>query len=146
MPTKLGEPYSPLWRGKYPQMLPEDMPVWTKFLDQNPTLFEKIYYNVRVGGIVIEDPAIDQKYKEAYYNVTAKRIDALCELKDEIWIVEVAVSQKQRAVGQLLSYLFLWYEDPVIPKKAVGVFVTQATDSDLERVLNFYGMRTRVVI
>src|SRR4030042_1521136 len=51
MPTTLGNEYSPLWRGKYPHMLEEDRPVWERFLNQYTNLFERIYYDVRVGGV-----------------------------------------------------------------------------------------------
>jgi len=145
MPTMLGEPYSPLWRGSYPHMLAEDRPVWDRFLAENATLFDRVYYDVRLGGIWSTDPAYTEQMRLMYYNVSAKRIDALGELKKEIWIIEVAAKPGLRALGQLQTYMALWWEDPKINKPAVGILVAQAIDDDLKRSLEFYGMRTRLV-
>lgn len=144
MPTMLGPPYSVLWRGRYPHMLPEDIPIWNRRLDLDAHLFERVFYDVRLGGVLDPDPTHPEKMREMYYNVTAKRIDVLAELKDEIWIIEVASKPGLRALGQLMTYVGLWYDDPKINKKAVGVLVAQAIDSDLRRSLEIYGMRSRL--
>lgn len=141
MPTQLGEAFSPLWRGKYPHMLTEDFPVWERYLNKHGSLFERIYYDVRLGGIVLPETQANKANRDMYFNVTAKRIDALAELKDEIWIIEVASNPGLRATGQLLTYMALWFEDPKINKKALGVLVCQTLDADLGRALTFHGMR-----
>lgn len=143
MPTELGEPYLPSWRGKYPHMLPEDMPVWERFLDMNPTLFQRVYYDVRVGGVIPEPGFGDEKLRKMFWQNTAKRIDVLGEMEDEIWIIEVAARPGLRAVGQLNTYLALWWEDPVIPKPVKPVLVCQSIDDDLKRSLDFYGVLLR---
>lgn len=144
MPTFLGEPYSPLWRGKYPHMLPEDYPVWESFLNLNPTLFERIYYDVAVGGILPADKTLPEPLRWSYFKSTAKRIDAIGELKNEIWIIEVANTPGLRATGQLLTYMALWFEDPKIQKPAFGTLIASVVDSDLRKALELYGMRVRV--
>ena len=60
----------------------------------------------------------DEAMKKMWYASTAKRIDAIGEKKNELWIIEVASSPYLRAVGQCLSYKFLWEEDPKIDKPA----------------------------
>jgi len=146
MPTKLGEPYSVLWRGRYPHMLKEDFPVWEAFLNQNLELFERVYYDVRVGGVLSTDPGIPEKDKQMFYDNTAKRIDVLGETKDEIWIIEVATRPGLRAVGQLQTYLALWFDDQRILKTAKAVLVCQSIDADMERSLTFYGMYVRYAL
>jgi hypothetical protein len=146
MPTELGEPYSPLWRGKYPHMLEEDRPVWTQFLIENPTLFERIYYDVCIGGVYPGPEYGDEKMRHMFYYNTAKRIDALGETKDEAWIIEVATRPGMRASGQLLNYFALWFEDPKIQKPAKMVLVCRSLDSDLERAMKINGVLVRYVI
>lgn len=146
MPTDLGPEYSPLWKGKYPHMLDEDMPLWDKFRTANAQLFERIYYDVRIGGVLPGPEYGDEKMRKMYYDVTAKRIDALAELKDQIWIVEVAVRPGLRATGQLMTYLALWMKDPKILKPTYAVLVTQTLDADLEEALKTYGMLVRYVV
>ena len=146
MPTELGQEFSPLWRGRYPHMLEADYPVWTLFLDRNPALFERIYYDVRIGGVYPVPEIGDEIMRKMYYDVSAKRIDALGEMKDEIWIIEVADRPGLRAVGQLQTYVALWFDDPKIMKPVKPVLVCRSIDADLERSLAFYGVLLRYVI
>lgn len=146
MPTELGEPFSPLWRGTYPHMLKEDSPVWERFLTQNPTLFERLYYDIKVGGVFPGEEFGSEKMRKMFYDNTAKRMDVLGELKDEVWIIEVASRPGLRAVGQLQTYLALWFQDPKIHKTVKPVLVCVAIDSDLEAALGFYGVLVRYSI
>jgi len=143
MPTTLGQEYSPLWRGKYPHMLKEDYPVWEHFLDRNANLFERVFYDVRVGGVWENDPSLTEQDKKMFFDVTAKRIDVVGELKEETWIIEVASKPGLRATGQMLTYLALWLEDPKIIKPAKAVLVADAVDNDLKRALEIYGVLVR---
>jgi hypothetical protein len=124
-------------------MLPADRPVWDAFLNKNPTLFERIYYDVLIGGVVATEPGLTQTEIDMFYHNTAKRIDALAELKDEVWIIEVADRPGLRATGQLLTYLALWLEDPKILKTTRAVLVCSAIDSDLEKAMVFHGVLVR---
>jgi len=146
MPTTLGEPYSPLWRGRPPHMLPEDVGIWNKFLDQNAHLFQRIYYDVRIGGIYPGPEYGDEKMRKMYYDNTAKRIDALGELEKELWIIEVALTPGLRATGQVMSYLALWFDDPKIMKPAKAVLVCQGIDDDLRRAMDIYGVLVRYIL
>lgn len=141
MPTDLGREFEVTWRGDPQQMLPPDVPLWHKFLDQYAGNFERFFYNVRVGGPDMTNIVGDEAMKRMWYASTAKRIDAIGEMREEIWIIEVASSPYLRAVGQCLSYLFLWNEDPKIDKPAKMVLVCYFIDSDLRRILEHYGTR-----
>ena len=138
MPTDLGEPYAITWRGDPPQMLPPDVPLWHLFLDRYASNFERFYYNVRVGGPDISSIKADLAIAKMWYASTAKRIDVIAEKKKEIWIIEVASAPYIRAVGQCLTYPFLWMLDPKIPKPALMVLVCYYIDADLERVLKHH--------
>ena len=140
MPTDIGQPFEITWRGDPAQMLPPDVPLWHLFLDRYASDFEKFFYNVRVGGPDISKIKGDLALAKMWYASTAKRIDAIGEKKDEIWIIEVAASPYLRAVGQCLSYLFLWNEDPKIDKTAKMVLLCYFIDSDLERILKHYNV------
>jgi hypothetical protein len=127
-------------------MLKEDFPVWEAFLSANPALFDRVYYDVRIGGVMSEDKAVPEKDRLMFYQNTAKRIDALAENKDELWIIEVATRPGLRAVGQLQTYLALWMEDPKIIKTTKAVLVCQGVDKDIERTMTFYGMYLRYAL
>jgi hypothetical protein len=138
MPTELGGPFDITWHGVPQQMLEADVPVWHQFLDQYGSQFLRFYYNVRVGSTDLSKVNVDDNLKKMWYESTAKRIDAIGEKEKEIWIIEVASNPYLRAVGQCLSYKFLWDEDPKINKPAKMVLVCPFLDSDLERILKHY--------
>ena len=140
MPTELGDPFEITWRGDPQQMLPSDVPLWNLFLDRYASNFERFFYNVRVGGPDMTAIVADEAMKRMWYASTAKRIDCIGEKKKEIWIIEVASSPYLRAVGQCLSYKFLWEEDPKIKKPAKMILVCYFIDSDLKRILKHYGV------
>lgn len=140
MPTDLGEAFEITWRGEPQQMLPPDVPLWHAYLDKAAGQFLKFYYNVRVGGPDITKIKADYALAKMWYASTAKRIDVIGEREKEIWIIEVAASPYLRAVGQCLSYKFLWEEDPKIDKPAKAVLLCYYLDVDLERILKHYGV------
>jgi len=138
VPTELGNPYEITWRGDPEQMLPPDIPLWNSFLDRYASNFQRFFYNVRVGGPSFEGKEVDLAMAKMWYASTAKRIDAIGEKGSEIWIIEVAATPYLRAVGQCLSYKFLWDEDPKIDKPAKMVLLCYFLDSDLRRILEHY--------
>jgi len=138
MPTELGEPFEITWRGDPQQMLPADVPLWHRFLDRYASNFERFFYNVRVGGPDVSKIEGDEVLKRMWYLNTAKRIDAIGEKENELWIIEVASSPYLRAVGQMLTYRFLWDLDPKINKPVKDVLLCYYLDSDLEKVLKHH--------
>lgn len=135
MPTELGEPFDIGWKGTPEQMLPADVPLWHAYLEKNAWRFKRFYYNVKVGGPDLSKVQADPKMIKMFYQATAKRIDVLAELENELWIIEVASSPGLRAVGQCLTYLFLWNQDPKINKPAKMVLLAWFLDNDLLTVL-----------
>ena len=53
------------------------------------------------------------------YATTAKRIDAIVQFENEIWLIELAQPPGLRAIGQLATYITLYAEDPKFPKPAI---------------------------
>lgn len=121
-------------------MLEADVPLWHLFLDRFSEWFERFYYNVKVGGADPTKVPGAPVFAKQWYDVTAKRIDAIGERKNDIWIIEVASSPFLRAVGQCLSYKLLWEQDPQIRKAARMVLVSYGLDVDLKYVLKHYGV------
>jgi hypothetical protein len=122
-------------------MLPADVPLWHRFLDSNAWRYERFYYNVRVGGPDISKLNTDLATAKSWYASTAKRIDVIAEKKNEIWIIEVASNPYIRAVGQCITYPFLWKEDPKIIKPVIMALLCYYIDSDLERILKYHKVR-----
>jgi len=131
MPTVLGPNYSTEWRGNPPHMLAPDIPVWYRFLDAWKHQFITLYYDSLLGGPLLTTDEDKDRMSRMWRALTSKRTDAIAELQDEMWIIEVALFPEMRAVGQLITYDALWKEDPKIDKPVRKILVAQGIDSDV---------------
>jgi len=131
LPTDLGKSFGIDWRGKPPQMLETDHPVWYRFLARYGQYFVALYYNCLLGGPFLTPEQERDPLQKMWRRNTAKRADAIAELENEVWIIEVADYPGLRAVGQLEVYQTLWIEDPKIMKPERLVLVCERIDEDL---------------
>jgi len=144
MPTTLGRSYDVDWRGSPPHMLEPDIPVWYRFLEKWGFQFTALYYDVLLGGPVLSPEQEKDKYWHMWRANVSKRADAIAELENEVWIIEVSLRPGLRAIGQLMVYLALWTEDPKIMKIEVPVLVCEAIDTDLIASAAKYGIRNYI--
>ncbi len=112
-------------------MLKPDVPVWYRFLEQYEIFFEKLYYDCLLGGPALSQEQLKDPIQRMWRTNTSKRADAIAELDDELWIIEVAERPGLRAVGQLQVYRSLWIEDSPILKPEKMVLIAAAVDQDL---------------
>ena len=126
-------------------MLPQDVPVWYRFLDKWGPMFGALYYDCFVGGPYYTEKQLEDPMARMWRANTSKRIDALAETENEIWIIEVAKSPGLRSLGQVQTYRALWLEDPKIAKIEKTVIVCQEVDQDLISAAAMYGVLTYVI-
>jgi len=75
-----------------------------------------------------------------WYDLNAKRIDAIGVKSNEIWLIEVTARPGMRCIGQLATYLSLWMDDPKLSNKIRPVLVSDSVSTDIQQVLKQYGM------
>jgi len=126
-------------------MLETDVPVWYRFLTSWGHLFTALYYDCLLGGPHLTQDQEKDPYWKMWKANTSKRADAIAELEDEVWIIEVSQRPGLRAVGQLMVYLSLWVEDPKIEKPEKPVLICEHVDTDLIASAATYGIRTHVM-
>lgn len=142
MPTDLGRPYALDWRGNPPHMLDRDVPVWYRFLEKWGSGFLNLYYDCLLGGPYLSPGEKKDPLKWMWRVNLAKRADAICELTDEVWIIEVAADPGLRFLGQVQIYRTLWLRDPAIAKIERLVLVAETVDPD---ILDAAGMHSVLV-
>jgi len=130
MPTDLGNEYSTEWRGSPPHMLRPDVPVWYDFLAIYGPFFKALYYDCLLGGPFLTPAQKKDPYWRMWRANVAKRADAIAELENEVWIIEVNTSPGLRSLGQLMTYQSLWLEDPKIDKPEKMLLVAREIDTD----------------
>lgn len=145
MPTTLGKKFGIDWRGDPPHMLPQDVPVWYRFLDTWGPMFVSLYYDCFVGGPYFTKKQLEDPLNRMWRATASKRIDALAETETEIWIIEVAKTPGLRALGQVQTYRALWLEDPKIAKIEKVVIVGQEVDQDVISAASMYGVLTYIM-
>lgn len=145
MPTILGKTFSLDWRGSPPYMLDADVPIWYRFLEKYGAPFLTLYHQVRVGGPFLTPEESLDPLKRDWQYLLQKRIDALVELEDELWIIEVNAEAGQRSIGQLMTYQTLWLRDPKIMKLEKLILVSRTMDSDLIDAAGTHGIQIFLV-
>jgi len=126
-------------------MLKSDVPVWYRFLEKYCGQVLNLYYDSLVGGPYLTDQDKKDPLKRDWQALLSKRTDAICELKDQVWIVEVAREPGLRAIGQLQTYHVLWLRDPKIAKIEKMLLVGERIDSDLIDAAGTYGLQVFIV-
>jgi len=140
IPTELGKAYTREWRGKPPHMLDVDVPIWWRFLEKWGFQLMKIYYDCLLGGPIYTAEQMKDPMLRMWRKNLAKRADAIAELEDQVWIIEVAQSPGLRALGQLQTYRALWVRDPKIAKPEKPILVCDILDPDLAQAVSMYGI------
>jgi len=145
MPTDLGKPFALDWRGYPPHMLRHDAPVWYRFLEKWGTNIINLYYDCLLGGPVLTPEEKEDPLKRMWRATLSKRADAIAELENEVWIIEVAPDPGLRIIGQLQTYRALWLRDPKINKIERMILVSATHHIDLFDAAGMYGILIYIV-
>jgi len=125
----------------YPHMLAEDRDIWSKFLQTNEYQIDRVWYDVHCGlGLPVPQGATAMEYKIAQ-GVTRKRIDVVCSVKNEIWVVEIKPYANMKALGQIVTYKKLFIEEYIVMGKIVPVILCWTIDPDIVPIIKGFGVR-----
>jgi len=103
---------------RYPHMLPNEAEIWDRLLAVRTPPFIKLEYDVHVGDTPEPPPDLPDYLKPMFETVYRKRIDVVAHDPDKIFVIEVKPRAGMSALGQVLSYKFL-YERDFKPTKPV---------------------------
>lgn len=127
----LGTGQRPTIRPHYPHMLTEDNIVWTKFLQVEADRIQQVWYDVRVGAPVALEADASPMERKIAAGLTRKRIDVICLVNGNHWVVEVKPYAGMLALGQVISYARLFALEYLIAGRVIPVIVCDAADEDL---------------
>ncbi len=129
--TLLGVGQKPMVMSHYPHMLKEDVAVWTKFLEKMAVAIQAVWYDVHVGEPVRLAPEESTVQQKVAAGVTRKRIDAVCSIKQEFWVIEIKPFANMTALGQAFSYTRLFAMEYDTYRPARAVVVCDSFDKDM---------------
>jgi len=121
-------------------MLKQDVALWYRFLEKWGTGISNLYYDCLLGGPYLSPEEEKDPLKKMWRVNLAKRADAIAELDNEVWIIEVAPDPGLRILGQLAAYKALWLLDPKINKIERMILVSEVPNEDLFYAASTFGV------
>jgi hypothetical protein len=127
-------------RTHYPHMLADEARIWTKFLETTELKFERVIYDLHLGAGMAAAPGEPEFMKVLKSAVTRKRVDAVGETADTIWIFEIKPRVGMSALGQLINYFELYQQEyrPIKPVKLAAIGEREAPD--IRATYGLYGV------
>lgn len=120
----------------FPHLLPNDIPVWERFLEAFPDRFDRIEYDVRVGKGRPAPTNMDPNIQKMALDLSRRRIDAIGFSPGRIDIIEITRLADLKAVGQLMAYPLLYTQTfgPSVPLHTI--LVAEELHTDIKPVLD----------
>lgn len=145
MLPELSLPFSPDWQGIPPGMPSGDFEVWLRWRAHAASLFESLYFNVRVGDPIPVDESLPSEIKSMAVALSRRRIDVV-GVKASGWsLIELKWDAGAEALGQILMYKALWLSHPPDRLPVSMSVVTNSFNKDMNIACAFYGVGFIVV-
>jgi len=138
--SKLAPGQKPFLRPHYPHMLAEDNAVWSKFLQADADRIQELWYDLRVGQPVYISPDASDMERKIALGLTRKRIDVVCLVDGDFWVVEIKPYASMLAVGQALTYARLFALEYEVEGRIIPVIVCDVIDADLVEEFDEFGI------
>ena len=131
--------------GRFVHMMPNEVPIWARWLEGEGARYAPYEYDVAVGeGVQLPEEASELERRIAA-ELTRKRIDAVSRQVGVVRIFEVKPRAGLSAVGQLLGYREL-YRQTFRHRGPIELWlITDRLQPDMEPVLRRHGIIWREV-
>lgn len=127
-------------RSPFPHMSPADSAVWRTFLRLGIISFTKVLYDVGVGGKAAGLVPAGSDLHPMWETLLKKRVDAVGFTDQEVLTIEVKPTAGMSALGQALTYSFLWNAEGRSQQKSRPCVVCSRIDLDVEALFIAYGV------
>jgi hypothetical protein len=117
--------------GHYPHFSKHDGEVWERFLDQFSASFERVVYDVALGGVAFEGGDPDDRTARAWRYATAMKVDAVLIGDGRAWAVEVRPYARAGALGNALCYAEMLEMDNPTGLDVVAAVVSDEVSPDV---------------
>ncbi len=129
----------------YPHMMPYDVAIWERFIEQFPDAYDHVQYDVKVGTPPEFDTVVHEPTMGDAINLYKKKIDVIGYKGDQIDIIELKPNAGSSALGQVIGYGVLYtkeFNPPTTPKLVV---ITDTPKTDLGLMAHAMGVTIVVV-
>jgi hypothetical protein len=95
----------------YPHLLPDDIPVWERWLTLHASEYDSFNYDVHVGDGRDPGPDFPDNIRQMAVRLSQRRIDVVAHHPAGVAIFEVTREAGAKAIGQILLYPVLYKLD-----------------------------------
>lgn len=120
----------------FPHMMPEEIPIWERYLADHESEYDTITYDVKVGTPVTVPDEIDAKVADGARLLSMKRIDAIGWKMGVPTIIEVKLIIGMKAIGQIITYPILYAKQAARREIPDVLIVGEQLGTDMKLVLD----------
>ncbi len=131
-------PYKQL--SNYPHMKPRDAVIWDKFILTHPDFYDSVDYDVPCGTTAPIDEEAPDWFKADNNWLTSRHLDVVGYKGDIIDLIEIKPSAGFTALGQIISYDFLYGKKYNPQTKTRSVIITDDAERDIELLCEEYNV------
>lgn len=136
----MAEKYKYEKRSYYPHMMPYDVAIWERFIEQNPDMYDFVSYDVKVGSLPDFDTVVSPETGGDVADLYKRKIDVVGFKGDQIDIIEIGPNAGSGKLGQVLGYKQLYIKEfqPSVEPKAI--VLTDALRTDMNFLAESMGV------
>ena len=132
-------------RNWYPHMMPEDVAIWERFMQQFPDMYDSCEYDVKVGQPPEFVTGHDDEAMRAQAPLYQRKIDVVGYKGDQIDIIELKPRASTSALGQVNGYRHLYMRDYTPPETPKAVVITDQLLPEMDELAAAAGVQLVVV-
>ena len=129
----------------YPHLIGGDSELWDKFLIKNPSFFDAVSYDVRIGEGMVLNGDWPENIADMAKLLSQRRMDVIAERAGQIWLIELKVDPGVSLIGQLDAYKILFLKELERPVFIQLFAIINRTTPDLTTVLNEKNIRFEII-
>jgi hypothetical protein len=136
---------APTIDGRYRGVSKHDARVWERFLRAHASEFLGVAYGVAFGGVIPDDPNVDEAIRLGWQYSTAKKVDALADHGDEVWCCEIKPRGSLSAIGQALGAVILMDREHLEQRALIPAIICEDADPDVEYIASVLNVQLVIV-
>jgi len=126
-------------------MMPEDVPVWERWLAKHHADNFLYDYDVQVGSNITTPEDLPEPYGTMALGLSKKRIDVVITNDEGIIIAEVKRLAGWTAIGQIFGYPLLFLDEYETDIPVTGLLIVESFTKDTQRILDAFQVPYEIV-
>lgn len=118
----------------YPHLMPEEIPIWERYLAKYNPDFDTYEYDVKVGTPTLLPDDTPDNIKEMSDSLTTKRIDIVAWKMGQPTVIEIKTIVGMKALGQAITYPILLAEGLNLAELPAAMVIGETVVPDMDRI------------